>query len=362
MPQRTVVVLGGYGVFGSLIAAQLAARPDVHLVVVGRDATRGGSYAQQIGARFRRCDVRDAASLYAVLADAFLVIHAAGPFNDSSHPVARAALAAGAHYLDLADDPKHVATIDQLDEEARQRGLFVCAGASTTPGASAAMVRALTDDGLVPTRILSAVSPGNRNPRGVATVSTILRYVGEQIPVTVGGRTAIRYGWHDGELVDFPAPVGRRRVYTVEGPDTILFPKRFGAQTVIFKAGLELPALNWAMAGLARLRRLRLLPNLAGQSRLLTLLSWATYGFGSPSGAAGVWVEGICERRTIRRSLALVARHDGPHVAAAPAVLLAHRLLDGGCAPPGASACLDQIDVGELAKYLEAFDIRAVRN
>jgi hypothetical protein len=360
MHQRRIVILGGYGVFGRIIAAQLAQCEAVHLVIAGRNPERGAAFARTIGATLARCDVNNCAELNGTLADAFLVIHTAGPFTNPEHPVARACLAAGAHYIDIADDPAHVTTIAQFDAGARDRTLCFTSGASSTPAITAAMVAALCSDGLRPDRIAGAISPGNRNPRGVATIAAILRYVGEPVPVMAAGRLVEHHGWHNGETVNFPRPVGRRRVYTVDTPDTRLFPARFGAQTVTFKAGLELPVLGAALSVLARLRRRRLMPNLADQARALTLLSWAMYAFGSPRGALGVWVEGRVGERFVRRSLALVAPNDGPLVAAAPALLLARRLLAADPPPYGAAPCLDQIGLDELVAFLAGFGMRAV--
>lgn len=358
MPHQRVVVLGGSGVFGRIIAAQLA--PHAELVIAGRDPAHGEPVARRLGATFARCDLHSPQQLRATLAGAALVVHAAGPFNDPAHPVALAALAAGAHYIDIADEPGHVTGIGRLDPLARERGLCLSAGASTTPAVTAAMVRALTVDGLVPERIAAAISPGNRNPRGSATVGAILRYVGEPVCVTVGGERVERRGWGDGELVVFPAPVGRRSVYTVDTPDSRLFPAYFGARTVTFKAGLELQPMNWALATAAGLRQRGLIPNLAGYAGLLTTLSKALYPLGSPHGAVAVWVEGRRRGRPLRRGLALVARHDGPSVAAAPAALLARRILAGDIPAPGAAPCLNLVEFAELAEHLAASGITAV--
>lgn len=360
MQQCRIVILGGYGVFGRIIAAQLARCTSADLVIAGRTPERGSAFAQTIGATFVRCDLTNRAELTAALTGAFLVIHTAGPFTNLEHPVAQTCLAVGAHYIDIADDPSHVATIARFDAAARERAISLIAGASATPAITAAMVATLCSDGMRPERIAGAISPGNRNPRGLATIAAILRYVGEPVQVMAEGRTVERYGWSEGETIRFPRLVGRRRVYTVDTPDARLFPAHFGAQTVTFKAGLELPVLGAALSALARLRRRRLVPNLADRARLLTLLSWALYAFGSPRGALGVWVDGRVGERHIRRSLALVAPHDGPLVAAAPAILLARRLLTADQPPNGAAPCLDQIGFDELAAFLAGFGMHAV--
>ncbi|NTU83763.1 MAG: hypothetical protein HGA45_31055, partial [Chloroflexales bacterium] len=92
MPQRRVVILGGYGVFGRIIAAQIARLSDVELLIAGRNPAHGSALARQIGARCVRCDLRSPDDLRAALGGAYLAIHAAGPFDSPGHPVARACL------------------------------------------------------------------------------------------------------------------------------------------------------------------------------------------------------------------------------------------------------------------------------
>ena len=50
-----IVILGGYGTFGSLIAEQLA-RPDAQVIIAGRDASKGQPFAASLQSAFVRCD------------------------------------------------------------------------------------------------------------------------------------------------------------------------------------------------------------------------------------------------------------------------------------------------------------------
>src|SRR6185503_2888974 len=106
------------------------------------------------------------------------------------------------------------------------------------------------------------LSPGNQNPRGTSTVAAILTYLGRPIRVWHDGKWDTRIGWSDGRRVQFPKPIGARTVYHCDGPDLELAPKTWGANTVHFRAGLELSVLNGMLAGLSRLRRLMPLRNL----------------------------------------------------------------------------------------------------
>jgi len=357
---QKVVILGGYGAFGSKIAMNLAKLPAVSLVIAGRSRQKGEIFASSIGAEYIFCDLKEEALVRQVVDDAFLVIHAAGPFSGTTHSVARICLEQGAHYLDLGDERVYVAGIATLNEQAERKALFLCSGASTAPGVTSAMVQALAADGLRIHAIHSVLSPGNQNPRGVSTVATVLGYLGRSIAMTVDGQDVKRSGWFDGETITLPPPVGRRRVYTVDTPDLSLFPAYFGAYTVTFKAGLELNVMNHSLTILARARRQGWLPSLTRLAKIFTILSWPLYPLGSSHGAAAVWVEGEKDGQLVKRSLAIVAPTEGPLVAAAPVILLAQQLLDGRLMQRGAFPCLGLLAFDELMTFLEQFGMQAI--
>jgi hypothetical protein len=198
-----------------------------------------------------------------------------------------------------------------------------------------------------------ALSPGNQNPRGVATVAAILSYVGRPIRVWNQQRWELRTGWTDRDRVLFPSPLGNRRVYQCDAPDLELFPTAFGARSVQFRAGLELSLLNWALAGLSRLRSAGLLGNLPRYARLLARASKLLMPFGSRWGTLGVWVRGKDHTgNALQREIALVTDSDGPAIPIAPAVLLAKRLLDRGPPAIGAAPCLGFFSLKELGNFL----------
>src|SRR5687768_10858585 len=121
-----VVVLGGYGYFGATICRTLAAARVFDVVVAGRDAGRAEIVARSLGLSHAVLDANDARLAEGVArADAGLVINTVGPFQKRDQHVARAAISAGAHYVDLADSRDFVASIGSLDDAARARGVLV---------------------------------------------------------------------------------------------------------------------------------------------------------------------------------------------------------------------------------------------
>src|SRR5262249_48424177 len=154
-------------------------------------------------------------------------------------------ISAGCHYIDMADVRDYVVDIVGLDEAAREKNLLVCAGASTTPAITSALIAELRPLLADAHSIKVALNARNKNQAGVSTIATILGYVGCPIRVWQGGQWRSLPGWSAGEFIDFPPPVGRRRVQLCDVPDLALFPQLFAAQNVIFKAGLELTLFNY---------------------------------------------------------------------------------------------------------------------
>ena len=137
-------MLGGYGFFGARICKALASGPNVRIIIGGRDLAQAEEAAAALGLGAEQGVAIDARA--SNLAQRFAelkiktVIHAAGPFQGQDYAVARAAIAAEANYIDLADSRDFVVGIEQLDAQARHRGVLVTSGASSLPALSSAVV------------------------------------------------------------------------------------------------------------------------------------------------------------------------------------------------------------------------------
>jgi hypothetical protein len=203
-----------------------------------------------------------------------------------------------------------------------------------------------------------ALSAGNKNRAGVSTIASILAYVGSPVRVWQDGQWREEAGWSMGEFIDFPRPVGRRRVQLCDVPDLALFPRLFEAESIVFKAGVELTLFNYGIAALAQLRKLRPSLNLSALAKPLVCLSKLFKSLGTFHGSFAVWVTGDTGHE---KSLAFVAPRNGPRVPSAPAVLVARKLLAEGAPAYGAFPCVGFISLAEFVDYLAQFGIFVVR-
>src|SRR6516164_4152324 len=139
-----VVVVGGYGNFGARVCRGIAAS-GMEVVAAGRNPDEGDNAFGGLPVGHARLD-HAASDFPAVLKRLApdLVIHCAGPFQSQNYGVARAALAAGSHYFDLADGRQFVARFQQnLQSAARSADRLAVSGASSVPALSSAVIEAL---------------------------------------------------------------------------------------------------------------------------------------------------------------------------------------------------------------------------
>ena len=349
-----VLILGGYGVFGGRLA-RLLLRDGHEVIVAGRSRARAAAFCARHGGMPEAID-RDGAL---VLPPGLVaLVDASGPFSTAGpdpYRVARGALAAGAHYFDLSDDAAFTAGIVELDGMARAAGRVALSGVSSVPALSAAAVRALAEGLERIDLIESAILPGNAAPRGRSVMASILSQAGEPLALTREGQRIEAVGWSEPAPLDL-APGLSRRAHLIGAPDLALFPGRFGARTVLFRAGLELWPMRAGLALMATARRYGLLPPLTRLLPVLLPLAQLLSPFGTDRGGMVVRVVGPREGRRVERRWHLVAeRGEGPFCPAIPARALIRRL---AALPPGARPCLDDLVLAEAEAAMTDLALR----
>jgi short subunit dehydrogenase-like uncharacterized protein len=120
-------LLAATGFTGRLIARELGGARGVSLLLTGRDPQKLGDLAARhptAGAAV--LDVTDEPALRRQFRPGDVVLNCAGPFTRLGEPVVRAAVAAGAHYLDTTGEQEFMRRIqERYDAPARAAGVTV---------------------------------------------------------------------------------------------------------------------------------------------------------------------------------------------------------------------------------------------
>lgn len=361
-----VLVIGGYGNFGSFISARLAQAENIQLVIAGRSIDKARTLAGQLDAVYPpeiiALDIHAdfSAALVAVAPD--VVIHTSGPFQLQGYDVARACIDQGCHYIDLADGRDFVEGITALDTHAKQRGVMVVSGASSVPCLTSAIVDHYLPEFSRLECLDYGITTAQKTNRGLATTAAILSYTGKPFKTLIGGRMQDVYGWQSLRMRKYDG-LGWRLLGNCNIPDLSLFPKRYAdLKTVRFFAGIEVQFIHiglWMLSWGVRFKLINTLekaaPFLLKASSLFNKVGTDKSGFHMT--LSGTGMNGNPQTITFE----LTARSgDGPYIPCMPAVLLAQKIADrkhGASVVAGAYPCMNIIGLESYLSALKGLDI-----
>ena len=360
---RRILIIGGYGNFGSYISKTLAKENNITVMIAGRSIEKAQRFINTIKAANTpeaialdiTKDLDEA--LQTIKPD--IVIHTSGPFQGQSYHVAQSCIKAGVHYIDLADGRSFVAGIGALDEAAKGNQVLAVSGASSVP----CLTSALVDYYLLQFETLESLDYGittaQKTNRGLATTAAILGYVGRPFKTLIDGKSQDVYGWQSLHRRKY-GTLGRRFLGNCDVPDLELFPARYPTlKHIRFYAGLEIPFIHiglWALSGLVRIGLIRNLPAFAP---FLLKTSFFFDCLGSDKSAFHMELSGKDESgadKTITFELTARSGH-GPYIPCMPAILLAKKLANGENTSTGAMPCMGLITRDEYLGALRELDI-----
>ena len=238
-----IVVYGATGTTGSLVARQLV-EGGHEVVLSGRDPYRLGRLGEELrGPATRPARIHVARELDDAVRGARAVISCAGPFLVLGEPVLRAAIEAGAHYMDVSGEQAFVRDVhERHDSRARRAGVTAVPGfawevavgdwAASRAAAHARELAGAGDDepvdeiavGYALSRVRT--TPGTRQsllgalsrPASVwrddrwDTVAPLSRTRSITFPPPFGPREALL--WPSGEVITLPRHTAARRIDT----------------------------------------------------------------------------------------------------------------------------------------------------
>ena len=362
MTQR-VLIIGGYGNFGSFITRRLAQENNIQIIIAGRSRDKAEKLAREIDAihkaEIAALDI--SANFIGTLASIKpdIVIHTSGPFQAQGYDVAQACIAQGCHYIDLADGREFVDGIAALNEKAKAKNVTVISGASSVPCLTSALADHFRSEFQTLEELDYGITTAQKTTRGLATTAAILSYTGKRFKTLINGRMTNVYGWQSLRVRKYPG-LGWRFLGNCEVPDLALFPKRYPElKTIRFYAGLEIPFIHltlWTLSWLVRIGLIRKLeraaPLLLKISYLFDWLGTANSGFHMALSGKG----GNGAQKTV--TFELTARSgDGPYIPCMPAILITKKLASGAFNETGAFPCVGFITLEEYLGSLRDLDI-----
>jgi len=323
-----LLIAGGTGVFGRLLARRVLDLTDAEIVIASRDLARADAEVRRLASARAHPVVVDLAarrSFERAATGCAAVVCAAGPFQRLPPDLPAWAIAVGAHWVDIADDPRWILRLvddERVASAARAAGVVVAPGHSTTPAVSGALVEIAAAAVPAPRAARISLFIGNRNAKGAGVLSSAIAR-----RLRPSGRATLPIA-------------GRRVLFATSSADDALVRRRLGIPAAFFVAP------EFAVGA----RLLRVAPDRPEVERLIARLAPVVSGFGTSRGAVEVEVRG--------EDVSVVASvSDGQSVAIEPCALAVTEILAGRVAS-GVHAPAEVESPDRLLGLLEANGFR----
>lgn len=364
---KKILILGGYGNFGTRISQALA-KAHIPIIIAGRNRNTLIERQHEIQALYPQASVEiNAFDLSTGLARALTelkplaVINTVGPFQLCDYSAPQTCIEHRVHYIDLADARDFVTGISVLNDSAHTHNVLVVSGASTVPGLSSAVVEKYRSEFANIESMIYGISPGQKTAsRGLATAKGVLTYLGKPLK-TYANNKKPHYGWQDLYRQAYPQ-LGKRWMANCDIPDVDIFPEKYQIRHMRFSAGVENPILHLGMWLVSRLIRLGLPINLLKHAQLLLNISYLRCFTGSADGGMHILLQGKDHdghAKTIQWFIIAKNAH-GPQIPCVPAIILAKKLYNDSLTLRGALTCTGLVTVEEYLAELQDFSIQAI--
>ncbi|XP_059430403.1 uncharacterized protein LOC132164012 isoform X1 [Corylus avellana] len=258
-----VLVLGGTGRVGGSTAIALSnLRPDLHIIIAGRNREKGASMVATLGgnSEFSEVNIDNVKSLEAALeADVDLVVHTAGPFQQAEKcTVLEAAIHTKTAYLDVCDDTTYAWRAKSFKSSAVAANVPAITTGGIYPGVSNVMAAELVrvsrnESEAEPERLRFYYYTAGSGGAGPTILATSFLLLGEEV-VAYNKGEVIKLKPYSGMLnIDFGKGIGKRDVYLLNLPEVKSAHEVLGVPTVSARFGTAPFFWNWGMEAMTNL-------------------------------------------------------------------------------------------------------------
>jgi len=354
MNAQRILIVGGYGVVGRRIAAELAASYPDQITIAGRHGAQAAEAAVAVGygARGREIDTSMASSIAAALEGVTTVISC---IDLADRSLLWAAIERGLCYTDVTPRLTELgrgAAYERVDAAARSAGARIVLGTGIAPGIANVMARALNDTLGCADEIETALLLPASGSGGPALFGYFLQELAMSYEILIQGASRRVRAFSDPRLVEFLPPAGTRLAYLFPFSDQVLYPHTLGVHTAITRLAIDPAWLGRFLAITVRTRASRLmaigwirnaLMNVRRQNRPSAKTAWFQ-----------LRVDVRCGDRWRHAMLAGQSQADATALAAAETA----RLLIGGKVEPGAWVPEQVVDPGPFFSRLASRGLR----
>ena len=241
------LVLGAYGLVGRCIVKGLLDETECQITATGRDPAKLDRLSALRSPRLSVSilDALDRTALTRACGAADVVVNCVGPYIVNGRDIAEAVIEAGCHYVDFAFEQFHYRRIQDLDQQARSRGVALVTAAGEVVGISSVLAAFLGTKlpGMRSVTISALEGKAEDDEVGFSSImnGALEPALGNQdfvdgklIPARMGSDLVVR---------TFREPYGTMKMLSDPSIDSLVLPERLNVSTVktYFGLGMDIP-------------------------------------------------------------------------------------------------------------------------
>lgn len=360
-----ILILGGYGFTGRLLARHLLEQSEAQIILAGRHLQKAQALVEQLNAEFEgervsaRCaDAASRQSLHEVLGAVDLLVVAA-PATQHADTVIHAALESGVDYLDVQLDANKLAILNSLAPEIARAGRCFITEAGFHPGLPAAMVHHAAQqlDRLDAATVAGYLNMGRALPYSDA-VDELMEIFRNYQGQVYRNSDWTKPGSYETREVAFGDEIGARKCFSMFFEELRALPQMYPTlqELGFFMSGSHW-FVDWIITPLV-FAGLKLAPR-RGTRRLGKLMWWGMQTFSKPPYLVLLKAEATGERSGKQVTIEVTVSHaDGYELTAIPVVACLLQYLDGSARRPGLWMMGHLVEPARLFRDMEQMGVQ----
>jgi saccharopine dehydrogenase (NAD+, L-lysine forming) len=259
---KKILIIGGYGNVGRIIAAELGKRFPRQVIIAGRNYQKAKAVSLELGQQVipMALDVSHISANEKLLDDVGIVIMCLDLENIK---FARLCIQRGIYYIDISASYSILSQIERLNKEAEVARSTVVLSVGLAPGLTNLLAKHCQSKvpGMTYADIFILLGLGDIH--GDAALQWTLKNMNGEFTILNNGETKRVKSFEDGKQTVFPGRLGKRTAYRFNFSDQHVLPQTLGLKSVSTRLCFD---SAWMTALFAAANKI-------GVSRLLTLKS-----------------------------------------------------------------------------------------
>jgi saccharopine dehydrogenase (NAD+, L-lysine forming) len=274
---KKILIIGGYGNVGRIIATELVKRFPRQVIVAGRNYQKAKAFLLELGEQVipMAIDISRISAHEKLLDDVGIVVMC---LDLESVEFVRLCIQRGIHYIDISATYSILSQIERLNKEAEEARATVVLSVGLAPGLTNLLTKHCQSKVSDMTYADISILLGLGDIHGDAALRWTLENMNGEFTIRENGETKRVRSFEDGKQTVFPGRVGKRTAYRFNFSDQHVLPKTLGLKSVSTRLCFDSALMTSLFAVINKMGVSRLLTLKAVEGLLVSLLKRLHFG------------------------------------------------------------------------------------